>query len=250
MKDNNIYHTITLKVKQQKKLFTVLIDPDKQNFAELLKTIHLCNQAKIDFFLVGGSIITNGDIDKTVHAIKENSNIPVLLFPGNHSHLTDKADGILFLSLISGNNPEFLIGNQTKATPVLKRSNLEIIPTGYLLVNSGKTTTAIKVSETNPIEYNEIEKASNIALTGEYLGHKLIYIDGGSGAEQPISNEMISVTKQNINIPLIIGGGIKSIDAANNVYNSGADIIVIGNGAEQNKNLIQEIASLRNELNS
>ncbi|MCB9365385.1 MAG: geranylgeranylglyceryl/heptaprenylglyceryl phosphate synthase [Flavobacteriales bacterium] len=245
----DIYHNITLKVKQEKKLFAVLIDPDKQNFAELLKTIHVCNKVKIDFFLVGGSIITNGNIDNTVHAIKENSTIPVVLFPGNHNHISTKADGILFLSLISGRNPDFLIGNQLLATPKLKTSKLEIIPTGYLLVDCGNLTTAIKVSETPPIAYNNNEQAANTALTGQYLGQKLIYIDGGSGAQQPISNEMISLTKSNLDIPLIIGGGIKSAKAAAEVYKAGADIIVIGNGAEKNRNLIEEISTVRNNFN-
>jgi putative glycerol-1-phosphate prenyltransferase len=245
----DIYHNITLKVKQEKKLFAVLIDPDKQNFAELLKTIHVCNKVKIDFFLVGGSIITNGNIDNTVLAIKENSTIPVVLFPGNHNHISTKADGILFLSLISGRNPDFLIGTQLLATPKLKKSKLEIIPTGYLLVDCGNLTTAIKVSETTPIPYNDTEQASNTALTGQYLGQKLIYIDGGSGAQQPISNEMISLTKSNLEIPLIIGGGIKSAEAATHVYKAGADIIVIGNGAEKNRNLIEEISTVRNNFN-
>tara|TARA_R110001592_G_scaffold61993_8_gene189448 strand:+ start:4622 stop:5368 length:747 start_codon:yes stop_codon:yes gene_type:complete len=247
--NKDIYHNITLKVKQEKKLFAVLIDPDKQNFADLLKTIQVCNKVKIDFFLVGGSIITNGNIDNTVHAIKENSTIPVVLFPGNHTHISTKADGILFLSLISGRNPEFLIGTQLLATPKLKTSNLEIIPTGYLLVDCGSLTTAIKVSETPPIPYNDTEQAVNTALTGQYLGHKLIYIDGGSGAQQSISNEMITQTKSDLDIPLIIGGGIKSADTATEVYNAGADIIVIGNGAEKNRSLIEEISIARNNFN-
>jgi putative glycerol-1-phosphate prenyltransferase len=247
--NKDIYHNITLKIKQEKKLFAVLIDPDKQNFADLLKTIQVCNKVKIDFFLVGGSIITNGNIDNTVLAIKENSTIPVVLFPGNHAHISTKADGILFLSLISGRNPEFLIGTQLLATPKLKTSNLEIIPTGYLLVDCGNLTTAIKVSETPPIPYHGNEQASNTALTGQYLGHKLIYIDGGSGAQQPISNEMISQTKSNLDIPLIIGGGIKSAETATQIYNAGADIIVIGNGAEKNRNLIEEISIARNNFN-
>lgn len=245
----DIYHNIALKIKQEKKLFSVLIDPDKQNFSELLKTIQLCNKVKIDFFLVGGSIITNGNIDNTVHAIKENSIIPVLLFPGSHNHISTKADGILFLSLISGRNPDFLIGTQLLATPKLKTSKLEIIPTGYLLVDCGNQTTAIKVSETPPIPFKENELAANTALTGQYLGQKLIYIDGGSGAEQPISNEMITQTKSSLDIPLIIGGGIKSAKTAIQVYNAGADIIVIGNGAEKNRNLIEDISVVRNNFN-
>ena len=248
MIQNKLHTIIETKLAKKQKLFSVLIDPDKQNFSELLKTIETCNDSKIDFFLVGGSIITKGNIDNTVHAIKENSNIPVILFPGSHSHLSNKADGILFLSLISGRNPEFLIGNQFRATPLLKESNLEIIPTGYILVNSGNTTTAIKVSETPPIEYSESELAATTALTGQYLGQKLIYIDGGSGAQRPISAEMITKTKETLEIPLIIGGGITSPSVARSIYHSGADIIVIGNGAEEKRSLIHEISIVRDEF--
>lgn len=248
MTKNVLYTIIENKLAKKQKIFSVLIDPDKQKFSELLKTIETCNNSNIDFFLVGGSIITNGNIDNTVHAIKENSSIPVILFPGSHNHLTTKADGILFLSLISGRNPDFLIGNQLKATPTLKKSALEIIPTGYLLVDSGNITTAIKVSETPPIKHDDSELAATTALTGQYLGQKLIYIDGGSGAQQPISSEMITKTKEALDIPLIIGGGIKSASAARSIYKAGADIIVIGNGAEEKRNLIDEVSLVRDQF--
>jgi len=250
MVDNGLHILIEEKVKRGKKLFSVLIDPDKQNFAELLKTVELCNTSKIDFFLVGGSILTNGDLDKTVHAIKENSNIPVILFPGSHSHITNKADGILFLSLISGNNPDYLIGNQILATSSIRKTTLEVIPTGYILVDCGKTTTVVKVSKTEPITYNDYKLADTTAFTGQLLGKKLIYIDGGSGAEKAISEEMIKQVKNSLNIPLIIGGGIRSSSIAEKVYGAGADVIVVGNGAEENRNLIAEISTLKAKLNS
>lgn len=249
MVDNGLYILIKEKVKRNQKIFSVLIDPDKQNFAELLKTIHRCNESNIDFFLVGGSIITQVELDKTVHAIKENSKIPVILFPGNHSHISGKADGILFLSLISGKNPDFLIGNQLLATPTIRKTKLEVIPTGYLLVDCGKATTVLKVSETTPIDYHDDDVAETTALTGQLLGQKLIYIDGGSGAEKAISNNMIQRVKNSLNIPLIIGGGIRSAATAELVYKSGADIIVVGNGVEKNRSLISEIASLKTRLN-
>lgn len=244
-----IFHNISIAAKQNKKLLSVLIDPDKQNFSELLNIIKKCNQNSVDIIMVGGSIIEKGNLNSTVHFIKENSKIPVLLFPGNHTQLSAKADGILFMSLISGTNPEFLIENQTKATPELKKMKLEVIPMGYVLVNTGNETTAIRVSNTEPINYLENEKAANVALTGEYLGLKMIYIDGGSGAAKPISSEMINATINEITVPLIIGGGIRSKEEAERIYTSGADMIVIGNGVENNRNLIDEISSVKKELN-
>lgn len=251
MKTNsNIYSQIAKNAKNRVKMFAVLIDPDKQNEEELLKTIYVCNESNIDFFFVGGSIINHGDIDKTVRIIKENSTKPVIIFPGNPDQITNHADAILFLSLISGRNPEFLISHHVNAAPIIKETNLEVIPTGYLLVDCGKTTTAIYVSDTNPIPYSNSIIAANTALAGEYLGLKLTYIDGGSGAKKCISNEMIIKTKAALNGPLIIGGGIKTSTAAKEIYNAGADIIVVGNGAEYNRNLIEEITQVKNELNT
>ncbi|MCO6499698.1 MAG: geranylgeranylglyceryl/heptaprenylglyceryl phosphate synthase [Vicingus serpentipes] len=246
---NTIYNNILHKSNKQQKMFAVLIDPDKQNEEDLLKTIHKCNQSEVDFFFVGGSIITHGDMDKTVRTIKENSLKPVIIFPGHPEQISKHADAILFLSLTSGRNPEFLIGHHVTAAPLIKSTQLEVIPTGYLLVNCGTTTTAIYVSDTNPIPYNNSNIAANTALAGEYLGLKITYIDGGSGAKKCISEEMISKTKAAINGPLIIGGGIRSVITAKKIYNAGADLIVVGNGAESNRNLIAEIAEMKHQLN-
>lgn len=249
MRNKKIYEALLAKSAENKKMFSVLIDPDKQNFADLHKTVAKCNEAQIDFFLVGGSIITKGDISTTVRFIKENSSIPVVLFPGSHQHISQHADGILFLSLISGRNPAFLIGNQVLAAPVLHKTDLEVLSTGYMLVDCGTTTTAIYMSETAPLPYHKPDIAAATALAGEYLGLKMIYIDGGSGAQKTISNEMIKQVKSGLSIPLIIGGGIKSALQANEIYQSGADIIVIGNGAEENRQLITEIAEVRSSFN-
>lgn len=249
MTKKNIYKGLLDKSAENKKMFSVLIDPDKQNFADLHKTVSKCNDAQIDFFLVGGSIITKGDIATTVRFIKENSKIPVLLFPGNHQHVTQHADGILFLSLISGRNPSFLIGNQVLAAPIIQKTDLEVLSTGYMLVDCGTTTTAIYMSETAPLPYHKPDIAAATALAGEYLGLKMIYIDGGSGAQKTISTEMIKQVKSVLSIPLIIGGGIKSAMQANDIYQAGADIIIIGNGAEENRSLIQEIADVRASYN-
>ena len=249
-KNKDIYQSILNNSNSGIKMFGVLIDPDKQNVKELIDTVHVCNNSDVDFFFVGGSIITNGDIKKTTRLIKENSTKPVIIFPGNPAQITEYADAILFLSLISGRNPEFLIGHQVAAAPIIKKTDLEVIPTGYILVDCGTTTTAIYVSDTNPIPNSNAEIAVNTALAGEYLGLNLTYIDGGSGAKKCISNSMISKTKAAKNGPLIIGGGIRTSQAANEIYKAGADVIIIGNGAEQNRNLITEIAEMKKKFNS
>jgi len=249
-KESNIYQSILNNTKNGIKMFGVLIDPDKQNVKELIETIKICNTTDVDYFFVGGSIITNGDMQKTTRLIKENSSKPIIIFPGNPDQISDYADAILFLSLISGRNPEFLIGHQVTAAPLIKKTNLEVIPTGYLLVDCGTTTTAIYVSDTNPIPYNNAEIAANTALAGEYLGLNLTYIDGGSGAKKCISKTMISKTKALKKGPLIIGGGIRTAQAAQEIYKAGADIIIVGNGAEENRNLITEIAQMKANLNS
>lgn len=249
-KNKHIYQSILNNTNNGIKMFGVLIDPDKQNVRELIEIIHICNNSEVDFFFVGGSIITNGDIKKTTRLIKENSNKPVIIFPGNPDQITDYADAILFLSLISGRNSEFLIGHQVTAAPLIKKTDLEVIPTGYLLVDCGTTTTAIYVSDTNPIPHRNAEIAANTALAGEYLGLNLTYIDGGSGAKKCISTTMVSKTKAAKNGPLIIGGGIRTSQAAKEIYNAGADVIIVGNGAEENRNLITEIAEMKQKLNS
>jgi len=246
---NNIYQSILNNSQIGKKMFGVLIDPDKQNNVELLKTIEVCNNSAVDYFFVGGSIIIKGDFKKTIKFIKENTTKPIIIFPGSPDQIAKEADAILFLSLISGRNPEYLIGSQVIAAPLIKKTKLEVISTGYLLVDCGTTTTAIYVSDTNPIPYEKSEIAATTALAGEYLGLKLTYIDGGSGAKKCISTVMIAATKNNISGPLIIGGGIRTPQAAKEIYNAGADIIIVGNGAEQNRNLIQEIAEMKVRYN-
>jgi phosphoglycerol geranylgeranyltransferase len=249
MKDNKVYQSIITNFNNKVKMFGVLIDPDKQNVRELLETVKICNESDVDYFFVGGSIITQGDMQKTTRLIKENSTKPIIIFPGNPDQISNYADAILFLSLISGRNPEFLIGHQVAAAPLLKKTNLEVIPTGYLLVDCGTTTTAIYVSDTNPIPHNNAEIAANTALAGEYLGLKLTYIDGGSGAKKCISNAMISKTRAALTGPLIIGGGIRTPEAAKEIYKAGADIVIIGNGAENNRDLIKDIAEMKYKFN-
>ena len=176
-----------------------------------------------------------------VKLIKETTIIPVVLFPGNSSHIVNEADGILLLSLISGRNADGLIGQHVVSAPTLKSSGLEIIPTGYMLIDSGKPTSASYISNTTPIPYSKDEIAVCTAMAGEMLGLKYIFMDGGSGAEQPISVSMIKKVKESIDIPLLIGGGIRNGAQAKSALKAGADIIVVGTAIENNKSILKEI---------
>ena len=238
----NIYNKIAANKKIGKKSFALLIDPDKQNENQLLSIIEKAKKANTDYFFVGGSLLTNDSLDTCLATLKENSAIPVILFPGNAMQVNDKADGILFLSLISGRNADMLIGKQVITAPILKQSSLEVLPTGYMLIDSGKPTTVSYMSNTNPIPANKDTVAACTAMAGEMLGLKFIFMDGGSGAKNPISEKMIKTVREAINVPLIIGGGISSGAKAIANCKAGADIIVVGNAIEKDENLISEIA--------
>ena len=239
----NIYNQILADKKEGKKSFALLIDPDKQDKSELISVIKKAEQAKTDYFFVGGSLLTNDSLDSCLTTLKENSDIPVVLFPGNAMQVNDKADGILFLSLISGRNAEMLIGRQVITAPILKQSSLEVLPTGYMLIDSGKPTTVSYMSNTTPIPAEKNSVAACTAVAGEMLGLKLIFMDGGSGAQNPISEEMITEVSKSVDTPLIIGGGISSGEKAAANCKAGADIIVVGNAIEKDENLIIEIAA-------
>ena len=239
----NIYNNIITKKKINKKLFAILIDPDKQNKNELKNIIEKAKLANTDFFFVGGSLLTNDNLDSCLSTLKEYCNIPVVLFPGNAMQVNDTADGILFLSLISGRNAEMLIGKQVITAPILKQSNLEILPTGYILIDSEKPTTVSYMSNTTPIPSDKNAVAACTAMAGEMLGLKLIFMDGGSGAKKPISEKMIKSVSKAIECPLIIGGGISSGEKAIKNCKAGADIIVVGDAIEKDKNVILEIAN-------
>ena len=238
----NLYTNILEKKAKGKKLFAILIDPDKQKNSVLSLIVQKANEANVDYFFVGGSLLTNDNLEECIKTIKNNSNIPVILFPGNAMQINKNADGILFLSLISGRNPELLIGKQVISAPILKQTSLEVISTGYMLIDSGKPTTASYMSNTLPIPRNKNGIATSTAIAGEYLGMKLIYMDGGSGAEKPIEIDMIKQVSNQINIPLIVGGGICNAQKAIDNCNAGADLIVVGNAIEKNADLILEIS--------
>ena len=238
----NLYTSILEKKAKGKKLFAILIDPDKQKNSVLSLIVQKANEANVDYFFVGGSLLTNDNLEECIKTIKNNSNIPVILFPGNAMQINKNADGILFLSLISGRNPELLIGKQVISAPILKQTSLEVISTGYMLIDSGKPTTASYMSNTLPIPRNKNGIATSTAIAGEYLGMKLIYMDGGSGAEKPIEIDMIKQVSNQINIPLIVGGGICNAQKAIDNCNAGADLIVVGNAIEKNADIILEIS--------
>ena len=238
----NIYNKILSVKKANKKSFALLIDPDKQDKKQLLAIIEKAKNAKTDYFFVGGSLLTNDSLDLCLKTLKENTTIPIVLFPGNAMQVNNKADGILFLSLISGRNADMLIGKQVITAPILKQSSLEVLPTGYMLVDSGKPTTVSYMSNTNPIPADKETVAACTAMAGEMLGLKLIFMDGGSGAKNPISEAMIKAVRKSVDVPLIIGGGISSGEKAIANCRAGADIIVVGNAIEKDENLIGEIA--------
>jgi putative glycerol-1-phosphate prenyltransferase len=239
----NVYEHIKDCRNSSKKLFAILIDPDKQDKNALLNIIKKAKSAQVDLFFVGGSLLTNDNLNSCIETLKENCQIPVVLFPGNAMQVNNKADAILFLSLISGRNADMLIGKQVITAPILKQSSLEIIPTGYMLIDSGKPTTASYMSNTTPIPYEKNEVAACTAMAGEMLGLKCIFMDGGSGAHHPISEKMISLVRQSVDTPVIVGGGIDSGQKAILNCKAGADIIVVGNAIEKDDSLIEEIAN-------
>lgn len=221
------------------KAFAVLIDPDKiGSDADCMRIINMSIENKIDFFFVGGSLITGNNFGHIVRMIKQACAIPVVLFPGSNLHIEPSADAILFLSLISGRNPDLLIGQHVVAAPVLKRSNLEVLSTGYILIDSGNQTTVSYMSNTTPIPYDKPSVAACTAIAGEMLGLKMIYLDAGSGAQQPVSSKMINMVRKSVDIPLIIGGGIDNRHKAARILEAGADVLVIGNGIEKNPDLL------------
>ena len=241
-----IYDRIT-KDSNNRKQLAVLIDPDKQDLSTLEAIVKNLENKKVDLIFVGGSLIA-GSISDTISVIKNHTNIPVVIFPGSYFHISSNADAILLLSLISGRNPELLIGNHVLSAHQLKKSKLEIISTGYILVENGGTTSVEYMSNTKPIPANKPDIAISTALAGEMLGLKLIYMDAGSGAKHPINSLMISKVKQNITVPLIIGGGVNTKQKLTDAYKAGADIVVVGTAFEQNINLLDEFIELRDSL--
>ena len=238
-----IYHSLTERKRTGKKSFAVLIDPDKVNDVNMKLLIDLSVAAKVDYFLVGGSLVISNYLDECLQYIKRNCNIPTVLFPGSPSQVSPYADALLYLSLISGRNPELVIGQHVVSAPIVKKSGLEIMPTGYMVVDGGAPTTVSYISNASPLPADKNEIAVCTAMAGEMLGMKLIYMDAGSGAKRAITESMIEKVAQSIEVPLIVGGGIIEPEKAYLNCKAGADVIVVGNAIEKDASLIKEMAA-------
>jgi phosphoglycerol geranylgeranyltransferase len=238
-----IHNSLTDRKQQGKKSFAVLIDPDKVNDNNLEQLIQLSVDAKVDYFFVGGSLVISSYLDEGLKLIKKSCNIPTILFPGSPNQVSQYADALLYLSLISGRNADLLIGQHVISAPVVKKSGLEIMPTGYMVIDGGAPTTVSYISNATPIPADKNEIAMCTAMAGEMLGMKLIYMDAGSGAKRAITESMIQKVAGCIEVPLIIGGGIIEPEKAYLNCKAGADVIVVGNAIEKDTNLIKEMAA-------
>jgi putative glycerol-1-phosphate prenyltransferase len=232
-----------------RKSLAILLDPDKTSPDQCRQLLARCGTLLPTCFMVGGSLITGDGLGQLVGLLKAETGVPIVLFPGSYLHLNPEADAVLFLSLISGRNPEFLIGQQVVAAPLLKRSGLEIVPTGYMLVNCGAQTTVSYMSNTTPLPYNKDDVAAATALAGELLGLRLLYLDGGSGAQRPVSASMVRAVRQVVDLPLIVGGGIRSADTLNELFAAGADMAVVGTAIEQDPELLPNLVAATNHWN-
>jgi len=240
---DTIYQSLVQKKARGHKSFAVLIDPDKVSMQSIDELTSLAMEAKVDYLFVGGSLVISNQLEQVVLQIRKNCSIPVLLFPGSPSQITPVADALLYLSLISGRNPELLIGQHVISAPFVKQSGLEIISTGYMVIDGGAPTTVSYISNAAPIPFDKNEIALCTALAGEMLGMKVIYMDAGSGAKRAITESMIEAVAKQIHIPLIVGGGITEPEKAYRNCKAGADVIVIGNAIEKDPALIMEMSS-------
>lgn len=240
---NRVYQSLTDRKANGQKSFAVLVDPDKVNPGLITELSELTTAAKVDFLLVGGSLVITDHLDDVVQQFKRQCNIPVILFPGSPLQVSRYADALLYLSMISGRNPELLIGQHVISAPFVRQSGLEIIPTGYMVVDGGAPTTVSYISNATPLPADKNEIAMCTAMAGEMLGMKLIYMDAGSGAKKPITETMIRQVSQSVSVPLVIGGGITDPEKAYRNCKAGADVIVVGNAIEKDPTLIREMAA-------
>ena len=236
-----VYNNILEAIFNNKKLLAILIDPDKfsvNNTASFIKKVNLSFTTHI---FVGGSTVEEHVTEIVVSKIKKHTNLPIVLFPGDVSQITNEADALLFLSLISGRNPEYLIGKHVEAVSKLKKLNLEVIPTGYILIENGKETAVEEVTKTIPLPRNNIQHIIDTAKAGEFLGMKLMYLEAGSGAKESLNHEIISSVKKELKIPLIVGGGIRSKSELEDAYKSGADMVVVGTILEDDESFFDNL---------
>lgn len=246
---NRIYEELLDARKQGLKKLAVLIDPDKLRLGKLEQLIDISIHCKVDYFFIGGSLLVNSQLDQCLQMIRKKCAIPLILFPGNSYQISYHADAILFLSLVSGRNPDLLIGQHVIAAPYLKLSQLEILPTGYMLIEGGVGTTVLYMSNTTPIPTEKSDIAVCTAMAAEMLGLKLIFMDAGSGASKPVPTDMIASVRGAINIPIIVGGGIRTGKKVKENLSAGADVIVVGNAFESDPSLLIEIAATLHEHN-
>ena len=236
-----VYNDIQKAVEKEEKLLAILIDPDKMDIDLVSSFIKKVNKSKATHIFVGGSIVEEEATQILASKIQQLTHAPVVLFPGDITQISDSADAILFLSLISGRNPEYLIGKHVDAVSKLKSTTLEVIPTGYILIENGKDTAVQKVTATKPLSRANVQYIVDTAKAGELLGMKLIYLEAGSGATDAINGQIISAVKQEISVPLIVGGGIKTKEQLNNIYDFGADLVVIGTAFEEDESFFDEL---------
>ena len=237
----SIYNKLIESISNGEKLLAVLIDPDKMTTEMVSGFIKKVNRSIISYIFVGGSEVEEKLTEVLVLEIKKHTKLPIVLFPGDVTQVTDKADALLFLSLISGRNPDYLIEKHVEAVSKLKGSQLEVIPTGYLLIENGKETAVQRVTQTKPLKRSQVQSIVDTSKAGELLGMKLIYLEAGSGATHPITPEIISKVKKELHIPLIVGGGIKSKHQLQGAFNAGADLVVIGTAFEENDHFFNEL---------
>jgi len=244
-----VYESILEKRLKRQKALAVLIDPDKTDADQCRKLVNMANECVVDYFFVGGSLITTNNMGMVIKTIKNHCDIPVIIFPGSTLHVDSNADALLFLSLISGRNPELLIGQHVISAPIIRRSNLEVISTGYLLIDCGHSTSVSYISNTIPIPHDKPSIAACTAMAGEMLGMKTIFLDSGSGAQRPIDRKTIAYVRKAVNCPLIVGGGIDSAGKAIDALSAGADVVVIGNAIEKHSSLLIEVSDRIKEFN-
>jgi phosphoglycerol geranylgeranyltransferase len=240
---NRVYNLLSDRKANGQKSFAVLVDPDKVNPQLISELSQLTIAAKVDFLLIGGSLVITDHLDEVVQQFKRECDIPIILFPGSPLQVSRYADALLYLSMISGRNPELLIGQHVISAPFVRQSGLEIIPTGYMVVDGGAPTTVSYISNATPLPSDKSEIAMCTAMAGEMLGMKLIYMDAGSGARKPITENMIRQVSQSVSVPLVVGGGITDPEKAYHNCKAGADLIVVGNAIEKDPSLIKEMAA-------
>jgi len=230
------------KIKDRGAAYVVLIDPDKKNKDSIMEFVSLGNVSNVDAFFVGGSLMMDSKSSNRVKMIKEYSELPLILFPGGAGQLNKHFDAMLFMSVISGRNSHYLIGEQVIAAPIVRDLNIETISTGYILLDGGSCSTVEFMSGTRPIPLNRVDIIIAHALAGQYLGMDCIYLESGSGAEIPVTSEVVSAVKESINIPIIVGGGIKSPEKASELVKAGASIIVSGTNVERKSSIMSEMS--------